>query len=249
MKKNISIFDVSEDKNIDLQTKKRITDFYKIRFRILRKGRRFFQKNEIKKAVDNYLRYLNGLAMWKNTTEDRLSPDDFDKSQDIAELLLISHVYWDIAKAFDRSSDQSLEVHRCLKQFCKFTIGFKYQYANAQVVKKFMERSIVRNKDAFQMAHDKIRIKTKGCYIASCVLGTRHPVTVELRSFRDTVLVHSKVGLTFLKYYYVVSPKIVGFLLRYPLLGLPLNRWALRPILCSIIAPLLRYWRKKRGFL
>ena len=220
--------------DLDSQRVQKITLSYNNRLKTLKKARESFQKNEIKKAVDNYFRYLNGLAMWKRTTEEHLSPSHFDKTQDLAELLLISHVYWDLAKSYDRNPKLNLEVTHCLKQFCKFTIGLKYQYANAQVVKKFIKRPIVRNKNAFQHAYNQVRIRPKGCYIATHSLGQEHPITFELRIFRDTVLENSRIGILFLKVYYTLSPLAVTFLTRHQWIDRPINTLVIRPFLYSI---------------
>lgn len=224
------------------QEKKRIITFYNKRLKILRKAREHFQQNEIKMAVDEYSHYLNGLAMWKRTTEEELSPDSFDRGQDLAELLLISHVYWDLAKAYDRSATLRAEVVRCLDQFCKFTIGFKYQYANAQVVKKFIKRPIIRNKREFQKTYEKVRIKTKGCYVSTYSLGHMHPVTIELKNFRDTHFIQTAFGREILNFYEGNSPRLVTFFLRHKLFGRTVDFLLIKPLLYGIFF-VLRFLR------
>ncbi len=227
---NVSLPENPESK----ERKKKVTELYQNRLEALKKGREYFKKNEIKKAVDNYFQYLNSLSLWKETTEEDLSPKHFDKQQDIAELLLISHVYWDLAKAYDRAPKLSSEVHRCLNQFCQFTIGFKYQYANAQVVKRFIKRPIIRNKKAFQDAYKQVRISTKGCYIATHSLGQTHPITVELRNFRYTTLENSRIGSLFLKVYYTLSPLAVSFLTKHLWINYLVDTLIFKPFLYGI---------------
>ena len=76
-------------------------------------------------AVDSYNKYLGILALYFDTTEDKLSPSFFDAEKDMTELLLISHAYWDLAKAYDRSPNLHRDCLRCLEQFTRFSIGFK----------------------------------------------------------------------------------------------------------------------------
>ena len=215
----------------ETQEQKRISDFYKNRLKILKKARDFSHNQEIQKAVDHYSKYLNALALWKGTTENKLSPSHFDKEQDLGELLLISHVYWDMAKAYDRNANLQREVERCLRQFCNFTIGFKYQYANAQVVKKFIKKPVVRNKKAFQTTYERVQIRTKGCYVSSYSFGGDHPVTLHLRCFRDTFLIENRLGFAVCEFYDRYSPHLVTFLTAHKYIGLPLDFLLIKPIL------------------
>jgi len=51
---------------------------------------------------------------------------------------------------------------------------------------------------------------SSGCYIATMAYGDYdHPQVLELRKFRDNVLLQSKFGTYFVKFYYKVSPKMV----------------------------------------
>ena len=217
--------------DLDPQEQKRISKFYNDRLKVLKKARELSHGNEIQKAVEHYSKYLNALALWKGTTEEKLSPNHFDKQQDLGELLLISHVYWDMAKAYDRNTKLQAEMLRCLNQFCNFTIGFKYQYANAQVVKKFIKKPVIRNRRAFQTAHEKVRIRTKGCYISTYSFGLEHPVTCELRNFRDSFLIESRLGLAIAEYYDRSSPHIVDFLMAHRYIGVVLDILLIKPVI------------------
>ena len=118
-----------------------------------------------------------------------------------------------------------------MDQFCRFTVGFKYQYANAQVVKKFIKRPIVRHKRDFQRAYERVRVRTKGCYIATYAFGDAHPATRELRDFRDSFLIRTRAGIFFLRAYETYSPKVVSFFKTYPRVGFFMGVFFLRPII------------------
>jgi len=101
------------------QEKKRKEQFaervYQERFKLLKKGQEFYAANDIQSAVQYYSQYLNALAGYHGIDESKLSPKHIKKSdEDISELFLISHVYWDLAKAYDRSPKLLRESSRCL---------------------------------------------------------------------------------------------------------------------------------------
>lgn len=60
--------------------------------------------------------------------------------------------------------------------------------------------------------------KSGGCYIATCVYGSYDcPEVWVLRRFRDKFLAKYKMGKSFIKLYYFVSPKMVSYFGRYTL--------------------------------
>lgn len=194
---------------------------YRERLKILKKAQEYAGMDEIPRAVQHYSQYLNILAQYFDVPESSLSPALFNREKDLAEMLLISHVYWDLAKAYDRSPTLTLESIRCLKQFVNFTLGFKYQYANSQMVKKFIRQRMAHNPKAFKEAYDRIRVEAKGCYIATYCYGESHPITESLRSYRDEVLLSSSSGRVFVRLYQFLSPKVIWSTTRLPLLERP----------------------------
>ncbi len=178
-----------------------ISKTYRDRLKLLKKAQEFSAADEISKAVELYGQYLNALALYYRVDESRLSPNLFDPEKDIAELFLISHAYWDLAKAYDRSPNLHLESMRCLEQFVNFTIGYKYQYANARTIKSFIRKRLAHNPAAFKQAYERIQIESKGCFISSDIYGPHHPITQELRDWKFTIQ-NSFLGLSFIKFYY-----------------------------------------------
>lgn len=188
--------DAEETRKIEVASK-----VYRERLKILKKAQEYSQADEIPKAVELYGQYLNALALFFKTDEQKLSPKLFDQEKDLAELFLISHVYWDLAKAYDRSPNLHLESIRCLDQFVNFTIGFKYQYANARTIKAFIRKRSAHNPSAFKQAYERIQIESKGCFISTELYGKSHPVTESLREFKLWSQ-RSNLGLNFIKFYY-----------------------------------------------
>lgn len=174
---------------------------YRDRLKLLRKAQEFSAADEIPKAVELYGQYLNALALYYRVDESKLSPKLFNPEKDIAELFLISHAYWDLAKAYDRSPNLHLESMRCLDQFVNFTVGFKYQYANARTIKSFIRKRLAHNPAAFKQAYERIQVESKGCFISTDLYGQSHPVTLELREWKFSIQKNT-LGLIFIKFYY-----------------------------------------------
>ncbi|PIP91153.1 MAG: hypothetical protein COW01_05740 [Bdellovibrionales bacterium CG12_big_fil_rev_8_21_14_0_65_38_15] len=207
------------EKSYNVVRSEPVVKAYAERLKVLKKAQEFAAMEEIPKAVQFYSQYLNILAQYFDVPESSLSPAFFNRENDLAEMLLISHVYWDLGKAYDRSPNLTLESIRCLKQFVAFTIGFKYQYANSQMVKKFVRQKLAHNPKAFKDTYEKIRIEAKGCYIATLCYGSLDPRTIALRDYRDTVLSRYNLGKVFIHIYQVISPIFVRVLITFPFLN------------------------------
>ena len=216
---------------------------YRERLKFLRKGQEAYQGKEISKAVQFYASYLKALADYFGISETHLDPKFFDLQKDKAELLLISQVYWDLSKAYDRSPGLQAECNRCLSQFIKFTIGFKHQHINAQLLKKYLRHNAAVNTQAFKAALTKIQVDSKKCYVATYAFGEGHKVTHNLRLFKSEFLNRSKAGIYFIDKYYEFSPHLVEFFNLNPRVGSFLNYFLIRPSL-YIFAWGLSLWRR-----
>jgi len=223
---------------MDEKKREQVVELYRTRLTHLKRAQVFVKEDRMALAVDSYNKYLGILALYFDITEDRLSPSLFDAEKDMTELLLISHAYWDLAKAYDRSPNLVRDCLRCLDQFIKFSIGFKYQHVNAQIIRKFNNKKQAHNPKAFEAAYQKIQISSKKCYVATMCFGEEHPNTETLRCFKKS-LAKSEAGLDFIDLYYRYSPIFVDSISNYPRLLKVFNVILGKPIL-SFIAYLLR---------
>ena len=194
----------------DDRKKEQIKELYRTRLTHLKRAQALVKDDKMAQAVDSYTKYLGILALYFDLPEEKLSPTLFDAEKDLTELLLISHAYWDLAKAFDRSPNLQRDCLRCLDQFVRFSIGFKYQHVNAQIVRKFNNKKLAHNPKAFEMAYRRIQISGKKCYIATMCFGENHPKTNELRVFKRHISKYN-LGLDFIDFYYYHSPRVVEF--------------------------------------
>ena len=184
---------------------------YRSRLSILKKAQDYSRNGDIPKGVELYGQYLGILGTYFGTTEDKLDPVLFDPEKDLTELLLISHAYWELSKAYDRSPNLHLESVRCLNQFIKFTVGFKFQHVNAQMIRKFVKKKRAHNLKAFQAAYEKIQVEAKSCYVATYCYGFNDIKTQRLRKFKASIA-NIPMGLNFINFYYTMSPHLVCFL-------------------------------------
>ncbi|MCR9203895.1 MAG: hypothetical protein NXH75_04915 [Halobacteriovoraceae bacterium] len=191
---------MAKDKNKE-EKPEAVPKSYQDRLKFLRKAQEYSAADEIPKAVEHYSQYLNALALFNHVDESKLDPKMFDQEKDLAELFLISHAYWDLAKAYDRSPNLHLESIRCLDQFVKFTIGYKYQYVNSRTIKAFIKKRLAHNPKAFKEAFERIHIESKGCFIAGDIYGPHDPRLGELRAFKND-LVKTTLGFAFVDFYY-----------------------------------------------
>jgi hypothetical protein len=189
---------------------------YQDRLKLLRRGQEYSQKDDIPKSVECYNQYLGALATFHDIEPEKLHPKFFDQERELAEMLLISHVYWDLAKAYDRSPRLQVESIRSLDQFAKFTVGFKYQYVNARMLKNFIRKRLAHNPKAFKQAYERIQVESKGCFIASDLYGENHPTTNKLRTFKSLCL-KFPMGFSVVEFYYMrLSPSFFKAKVKFP---------------------------------
>ncbi len=228
-KKKVDLKDAKEDKK-----REQVVELYRTRLTHLKRAQVFVKEDRMAQAVDSYNKYLGILALYFDTTEDRLTPTLFDAEKDMTELLLISHAYWDLAKAYDRSPNLQRDCLRCLEQFMKFSIGFKYQHVNAQIIRKFNNKKQAHNPKAFEAAYHKIQISAKRCYVATMCFGFDDQRTETLRHFKLAIAKHS-LGLDFIDFYYAYSPRLVDALEARPKTKRVFN-FIVRPLLSTFVS-------------
>lgn len=214
----------------DEKKREQIVELYRTRLTHLKRAQALVKDDRMAQAVDSYTKYLGILALYFDTTEDRLSPGLFDPEKDVTELLLISHAYWDLAKAFDRSPNLQRECLRCLEQFVKFSIGFKYQHVNAQIIRKFNNKKQAHNPKAFESAYQRIQISSKKCYVATMCFGFEDERTEVLRHFKLKIAPY-ETGRDFIDWYYRISPVLTETLSRRPALRFFVETFFLKPAL------------------
>jgi len=171
------------------------------------------QKNKnFRVALQYYLAYIDILQRGKGVTD--LNPKDFDSKADSAELLMLTGIYWDLAKIYDRfrSKDRS-KVKYYLDKFVLFSKGSPYQKLSQEMLRKFLTYDSPRSRQMFKDAF--IKLGGGKCFIATAVEEYCEPQSIiDLKRFRDEVLSESSLGRLFIRVYYFISPSVARVLIR-----------------------------------
>ena len=204
---------------------------YGQRITIARHGRESFLAKDFIAATAKYNEYLAILSEM-NELDDlySLTPAMFDDKTQLTEMLLISHVYWEMSRIHEHAPKLQKTYYKSLSQFVKFTVNQPYQVFNAEMLRKYLKKNKKSAQyAALNSAYQQIFVKSKKCYIATYCFGENHKTTNELRDFKK-LLLQSDYGQKFVELYYRFSPYLVQFSYRYPLFGKVFRQFAIGPL-------------------
>jgi hypothetical protein len=171
-----------------------------------------YKNRQMGEAVKHYYTYIRILEQSKRVQENQLHPGVFDTKTEMPELLMLSGIYWDLAKLFDRtkSKDKFKDFAKYLEKYILFSKGMPYQALCAEAIRKYLKMEKAIHKDAFKNAYKVMGGKTK-CFVATSLIDVTVPDTLfELRRFRDQVLKKNHPGRMFVAWYYRKGPKIAN---------------------------------------
>ncbi len=219
---------------------------YGTRITIARQGREAFLAKDYVGAQRKYNEYL-GILSELNDIDDifKLSPSMFDNKREVTEMLLVSHVYWEIARINEKSPQLEKVFYKALAQFVKFTVNQPYQVLNAEMLRKYIKKNkrVTPKYTVLNDAYQQIFVQSKKCFIATHCLGATSADTNTLREFKN-LLIKSNIGIGFVRWYYLTSPKLIRFFEANP----KIDRFA-QPIISAPLkafATILKYCIFKR---
>lgn len=207
------------------------------RIELARNGIRSYDKGRLAESASHLLAYINILEEWKEIPEGALAPSHFDRAKDMPELLLISGVYWDLAKMYDRtkSPDRYKDFRHYLEKYVLFSKGMPYQGLCAETVRKYIQLGNPTHPKDFQNVYKSISIAK--CFVATALVDTIRPETMDrLRAFRDGYLRQRAWGRAFVALYYRNGPGLARHVEAWPrplraILGGLLDRVALLTVI------------------
>lgn len=183
------------------------------RITIAKQGREAFLAKDYITATKKYNEYLSILSE-SNDVDDifRLSPSMFDNKKDITEMLLISHVYWEVSRINEMTPKLQKTFQKSLDQFIRFTINQPYQVLNAEMLRKYIKKNknSSRQIEALNTAYQQIFVQSKKCIISTHYFGFSHPITEDLRLIKKC-LEKKSLGIEIIRYYYLISTKFTNF--------------------------------------
>ncbi|MBT3979957.1 MAG: hypothetical protein HOE90_01315 [Bacteriovoracaceae bacterium] len=208
---------------------------YQTRITVARQGQEAYSTQDYVNAITYYNQYLKIIAEVKGADMATLRPKHFEK-RDTSEMLLISHIYWDLAKIYDLTPHLKTELRRVLDQFSTFTINQPYQIVNSEMLRKFIKKGRMVNDKIFQESYKKIQVSSKKCFIATYAFGCDAPTTNRLRLFKSFVM-RRPMGFVLVDHYYRISPHLINFFQQNEWVGKPLTTIVIKPLLFLISLP------------
>ncbi len=186
------------------------------RMEYARNGATAFKQGNLKEALHNYFGYIEILEKAKDVGRDDLQPKHFDPKQEVAELLLLTGVFWDLSKIHDLGGKKAFDRFRFyLDRFVMFSRGTPFQHVSAELIRKFLVNGSPKNRRDFKNAH--LQLGGGKCFLATAVEEHLPERTLpRLRTFRDQRLMESRPGRCFVRVYYFIGPWMARILIRLP---------------------------------
>ena len=197
-----------EAKKLDLQ-RRRIT--------IAGKGVNAYSEKHLGEAATAFRGYVKILEDLKGAPAGGLTPAHFDPKAEMAEMMLLSGVYWDLTKLYDRtrSAERYADFKGYLGKYILFSKGLPYQTMSAETMRKYLRAGRAVHKQDFKNAYNQIALSK--CFVATELDEYAAEETLAaLRGFRDEVLRESPGGRAFVAWYYRRGPGIAKRVARFP---------------------------------
>ena len=180
------------------------------RITIAKFGKQALDAGDYGTAIQRFVEYMEIMAEFKKSKDFfSLKVSQFDAKSELTEMLMMSHIYFEMARVYDAVPKFQEESKRCLDQFVAFSTNQPYQVVNSELIRKHMKKSAFKKPEVFLNAHRQIYVQSKKCYVVTFCYGNDHQMTQEYRLFKDWLLDYS-LGQELVRIYYKYSSVIVG---------------------------------------
>ncbi len=179
------------------------------RITVARFGKESMDAGNYANALLKYNEYFRIMADVKQVKDAySLTPKNFDPKKDLSEMLMMSHLYFEMARIYDASPRFTEEAKKCVDQFVLFSIDQPYQVINSELARKSLRKRSFKNPKFFRDAYEQIFVKSKRCYIVTFCYGDTHPITNQYRQLKDFLLEY-RAGQELVRIYYSYSSRAV----------------------------------------
>lgn len=195
------------EKSMEIADRERKQKLQTQRLEFARVGIESFKMRNLGEAVKAFQNYLKTLEELKDVPEGKLSPSNFDIKKDHQELLMISGIYWDLVKLYDRtkSKNKKKEFLHYLEKYVEFSKGMPFQPLCAESLRKYLSSDKPIHRGDFSSAYRTLSVSK--CFVATALIDVIGPETLpRLRVFRDEVLDRSALGKKWIAWYYRWGP-------------------------------------------
>lgn len=173
-------------------------------------GKQSFDVNDYAGSIQKFKEYLLIMAEVKKVKDVySLTPAHFDPKTELTEMMMISHIYFEMARMYDAIPQFHEDSKNCLTQFVRFSANQPYQVVNSELIRKHLKKSRFKNVEDFRLAYQQIFVQSKKCFVVTFCYGDAHPLTQEFRAFKD-VLLEYPLGREMVRVYYQHSSVLVS---------------------------------------
>ena len=187
------------------------------RLELARNGAIAFEKAQVGEGMRNFLTYLRMIELNKGVEPGMLKPALFDNKKELPELLLVTGIYWDLARYSDRlrTKNKTKDYAIFLDKYVLFAKGTSYQPLCAETLRKYLAADKAIHRSDFMKAYKAMG--GSNCFVATAVMELGDVNTVPtLRAFRDDVCTRSAAGRAFVRWYYKNGPALARQVERWP---------------------------------
>ena len=210
------------------------------RITLAKMGKQALDAGDYGLAIQRFAEYMEIMAEYKQTKDFYgLKVSHFDPKSELTEMLMMSHLFFEMARVYDASPKFQDESKRCLDQFVAFSANQPYQVVNSELIRKHLKKSVFKNPEVFRNAHQQIFVQSKKCYVVTFCYGNDHQITQDYRAFKDWLLDYP-AGQEFIRVYYKYSSVAVTKWQHHPALKF-VSKFILRPLLVLFSKTLLRF--------
>jgi hypothetical protein len=204
-------------KKIEAQELAKKHELQRRRIEIAGRGVKAYDKKNPVDAALAFKSYLSILEDLKGAPEGGLAPSYFDRKKDMAEMVLVAGVLWDLVKLYDRTSspDKYAEFQGYMSKYIAFSRGMPFQTMCAESLRKYIRDNRAIHKTEFKDAYKML--KNSSCFVVTELEDvTRFETLPRLRRFRDEVLKRHSLGRSFVAWYYRRGPKWAARIASWP---------------------------------
>jgi len=181
---------------------------FKMTLELAKRGAVAQDDEHFTEAIKSFQSYLRILENYKKVKEHGLTPQLFDPKKDVMELLLISGIYWDLAKIYDKSRKPNMvkEFRIYLQKFILFSKKQPFSALCSEQLRKYIDNDKPLHTGDFKSAYTALTGQRK-CFVATALQDVTEPMTLHrLWNFRDIVLIQSWWGRGFIRAYDFFGP-------------------------------------------
>ncbi len=200
----------------DLQARQKTEQFQR-RIEIARAGIASYESKRFSEAIQLFNQYLKILGDWKGVKAEDLSPRHFEAKEEQNEKLLITGIFWDLAKLYDRTKNPKNvpRLKQYLGKYVDFSKGADYQALCSETIRKYVVANKPLHKAEFNAA--LASLMDQKCFVITALAdGLTSDEVLPFYRFRDEVLSRSRMGRGVIGVYYRVGPLFARVLNRSP---------------------------------